>query len=155
MTPAKPVVLGWNAAGSTLKHISQDGVRYLNADQSLAAEIVTPGQYGTFSGTLEYTKGGHPFVADFGWVAMNTETFRFGYIINDGEPIMNDAFTKESNEAVKNAAATVGASNVSNFYGVIDLTLLEAGEYNIKFVMQQNGAEYILIREYTIIVKDA
>jgi hypothetical protein len=152
--PQGPVVIGWQNPASTITHISQDGFRYLDGDQNVVAEIVTPGAYGQFNGTLEYTKGSHPFVADFGWVAMNTENFQFGYIINDGEPIMHDVYTTAASDAVKAAAATTGASNCSAFYGVLAVAFLPTGEHNIKFVMQQNGAEYLIIREYTIIVSE-
>ena len=152
--PEGPKVIGMNDAGSTVKHISQDGFRYLDGDLNVVEEIVTPGQYSQFDGTLEYTKGGHPCVADFGWVAMNAETFQFGYIINDGEPIMNDAYTTPASDPVKAAAATTGASNCSAFYGVLAVDSLPTGEHNIKFVMQQDGGDYVIIREYTIIVSE-
>ena len=152
--PEGPKVIGAQAAGSTVKHISQDGFRYLDGDQNVVAEIVTPGQYDTFDGTLEYTKGGHPCVADFGWVAMNCETFQFGYIINDGEPIMNDVYATPASDPVKEAAASVGASNCSAFYGVLVVGFLPTGEHNIKFVMQQDGGDYVIIREYTVIVSE-
>ena len=152
--PEGPKVIGMTDAGSTVKHISQDGFRYLDGDQNVVEEIVTPGQYGQFDGTLEYTKGGHPCVADFGWVAMNAKTFQFGYIINDGEPIMNDAYTTPASDPVKAAAATTGASNCSAFYGVLVVGFLPTGEHNIKFVMQQDGGDYVIIREYTIVVSE-
>jgi hypothetical protein len=152
--PEGPQVIGAQAAGSTVKHISQDGFRYLDGDQNVVAEIVTPGQYNTFDGTLEYTKGGHPCVADFGWVAMNCETFQFGYIINDGEPIMSDVYATPASDPVKAAAATTGASNCSAFYGVLVVGFLPTGEHNIKFVMQQDGGDYVIIREYTVIVSE-
>ena len=154
VVPEGPKVIGMKDAGSTVKHISQDGFRYLDGNQNVVEEIVTPGQYSQFDGTLEYTKGGHPCVADFGWVAMNAETFQFGYIINDGEPIMNDAYTTPASDPVKAAAATTGASNCSAFYGVLVVGFLPTGEHNIKFVMQQDGGDYVIIREYTIIVSE-
>ena len=138
-----------------MKHVSQDGFRYLNAEGAVVSEIVTPGQYSAFGGTLEYTKGGHPNVADFGWIAMNAATFQLGYIIDGGEPIMSDAYATTPSDPVKNAAASVGASNVTAFYGILHVAALETGSHNIKFVMQQDGAEYVVIREYTIVVKDA
>ena len=154
VVPEGPKVIGMTDAGSTVKHVSQDGFRYLDGNQNVVEEIVTPGQYSQFDGTLEYTKGGHPCVADFGWVAMNAETFQFGYIINDGEPIMNDAYTTPASDPVKAAAATTGASNCSAFYGVLVVGFLPTGEHNIKFVMQQDGGDYVIIREYTVIVSE-
>ena len=152
--PTGPAVIGYANAKSTVKFICQDGIQYLDGDMALAEHICNPGAYNTFSGTLEYTKGGHPFVADYGWVAMNAETFQFGYIINNGEPIMNDDYAVDPSDPVKAAAASVGASNVSNFKGILAVAFLPVGEHNIKFVMQQNGEEYVIIREYTIVVTE-
>ena len=67
---------------------------------------------------------------------------------------MNDAYTSPASDPVKAAAATTGASNCSAFYGVLVVGFLPTGEHNIKFVMQQDGGDYVIIREYTIIVSE-
>lgn len=88
---------------------------------------------------------------------MKTEDFVFGYILdNDLSGLyMFKEFTYPTEQGVIDAAAPTGATNASRFMGMLNTVLLPVGEHNVKFVMQQNGAEYVIIRDYTVIVNAA
>ena len=154
--PAGPVVIAQNDPASTVKHISHDEMRFLDGDMTtVVGQAFEPGQYTSFNGVVNYTQGSYPFIADWGWIAVDTADYQFGYIVDGGDPIMNADYTVAAEDPVKQAAAGTGASNASRYLGVLAVVFLQPGEHNIKFVMQQNGAEYVIIREYTIIVTAA
>ena len=134
-------------------HVSQDEMYYGDIDFNKieGTDIFTPGHYTDFNGVINYSLGDYPYLIDWGWVALNTEDFQFGYIIDNGDPIINPDYTVEAEEGVKAAATQMGASNASRFKGALLVAWFSVGEHNVKFVVQ-TGDEIHTLREYTVVV---
>ena len=119
------------------------------------SDVFAPGKYDEFNGIVNYTKGTHAALVDWGWIALNTENFQFGYIINDGDIAVNADYTVAAGDDVMAVATQLGASNATRYKGVILVSWLPVGEHNVKFVIQVEGGETITIREYTVVVTEA
>ncbi len=134
-------------------HVSQDEMYYgdIEFNKIEGTDIFTPGHYTDFNGVVNYSLGDYPYLIDWGWVALNTEDFQFGYIIDNGDPIINPDYTIEAGDDVKAVAAQLGASNASRFKGALLVAWFSVGEHNVKFVVQI-GDELHTLREYTVVV---
>jgi hypothetical protein len=84
----------------------------------------------------------------WGWAAVMAEPYEFGYVIDDGEIIMNSEFTFEAEQSVVDAIANVGGLTGNRFAIAVDVAALE-GAHNIKALVQLDG-QYIIIAECNI-----
>ena len=84
----------------------------------------------------------------WGWAAVMAEPYEFGYVIDDGEIIMNSEFTFEAEQGVVDAIASVGGLTGNRFAIAVDVAALE-GAHNIKALVQLDG-QYIIIAECNI-----
>ncbi len=84
----------------------------------------------------------------WGWAAVMAEPYEFGYVIDDGEIIMNSEFTVEAEQNVVDAIANVGGLTGNRFAIAVDVAALE-GAHNIKALVQLDG-QYIIIAECNI-----
>ncbi len=134
-------------------HVSQDEMYYGDIDFNKieGTDIFTPGKYNDFNGVVNYSLGDYPYLIDWGWVALNAESFQFGYIIDNGDPIINPDYTVAAGDDVMEAATQLGASNASRFKGALLVAWFSVGEHNVKFVVQI-GDELHTLREYTVVV---
>lgn len=82
---------------------------------------------------------------------------RFVNIVNDEYEKVGECWdpTVAAGDDVKTVATQLGASNATRFRGVILVGWFQPGEYNVKFVMQVNGSELVVLRGYTVIVTAA
>ncbi|MBQ9780482.1 MAG: hypothetical protein IJW00_06015, partial [Clostridia bacterium] len=138
-------------------HVSQDEMYFIdgNLNKIEGTDVYAPGQYDSFNGVVNYTQGTHAALADWGWVALNTENYQFGYILDGGELMANADYTVEAGDDVKAEATRLGASTASRFKGIVLVSWFTVGEHNVKFVVQVDGGEIITLREYTVIVTAA
>ncbi|MBE6557835.1 MAG: hypothetical protein E7661_02335 [Ruminococcaceae bacterium] len=134
-------------------HVSQDEMYYgdIEFNKIEGTDIFAPGHYTDFNGVVNYSLGDYPYLIDWGWVALNTDDFKFGYIIDNGDPIINPDYTVAAGDDVKAVATQLGASNASRFKGALLVAWFTVGEHNVKFVIQI-GDEIHTLREYTVVV---
>ena len=71
-----------------------------------------------------------------GWAATTSMDFTaFGYVIDDGAPVIDEEFKKTPEDAVVAAAASAGCSYASRYKITVDTTAIE-GNHTIDFVAQ-------------------
>ena len=144
--PVKPEVL----------HVSNDELRYLGADLSQIGQAFAPGAYASWDGKITVNKGEVATFVDWGWVAMkNADSYTFGYIINDGQPIYHDLWAVAVPEGDPVwGAVPAGTTAASRFMGTLAEAALNVGENNIKFVVKMNDTEVVVLREYTVTLNE-
>ena len=142
------------SSAPSLVHVSNDELRYLSVSGGQIGQAFTPGQFDSWKNkVIELERGSVHSLMDWGWAAMNCESFRYGYMVN-GNEYFNDAFTHEAEAAVAAAFAALGASNGSRFKGILPVDQLKTGTNTVQFCVRMNGTVTAILREYTVIVTE-
>ena len=96
----------------------------------------------------------------WGWAGFKCESFAFGYIIDNNDPVIKDEFIHvftENDEGDKNAIAGVVAAQggiASGRHDIrVDLTGLAAGTYTIRAVAQQENGAMTVLLQFTITIE--
>lgn len=134
-------------------HVSNDELRYLNADGEQIGQAFDPTTYDEWSNTLTITTGEVATLADWGWAAFNADTFRYGYLINGELEFFDDTFALEAEDTVAEDIASTGAANGSRFLGLLDTSLLNAGTNTVQFGIVLDGGQLRVLREYTVFLE--
>ena len=82
-----------------------------------------------------------------GWVAFDQEIKGFGYRIDDGEIVFKDEFTREAEEAVMAAAATVPCDYAARYVIGIPTEGLKGAHTLNTFVKLADGSVYMIVRQ--------
>ncbi len=159
---AESVDMEYADASDSIIHISQDELNLWAKDDVTADDAddaFVPGSLAVdpsaWNHIVTYELGQYVALNDWGWIALNNaDDFVFGYIVDNGYPVMDEAYTFEADQGVVDAGNSLGALQTTRFNGMLDVTELGVGEHNVKFVMEQNGV-YTIIREYTVVVTSA
>ncbi len=129
----------WQDVLFYVPHVSFDEVKV----NSIAGTNIKPadGETATVSNTVST-------LYVWGWAAVMEEAYEFGYVIDDGEIVMDPAFTFEAEQGVIDAIAGVGGIAGNRFAIAVDVAALE-GEHNIKALVQLDGV-YVIVAEFNI-----
>ncbi len=136
-----------------LIHTSNDELRYLDESGNQIGQAFAPGQFDGWNKAMEMEEGSIHTLVDWGWVAYRGDAIQFGYVVNDTE-IFDDAYAVEAEQPVLDAVAGMGAPKGIRFMGVLDTSLLQVGENNVKFCVRLNGELTEVLREYTVTVTE-
>ena len=136
--------------GLSVYNVSNDELRYLDADGNKIGQAFTPAAYNGWDKQATIDKNEVKLLVDWGWVAVDADEFEFGYIINGTEYFGEDyKYTTESQ--VLSAINAYGANSIgSRFMGELDTELLREGSNNVQFCVKLNGTVVEILRAYTV-----
>ena len=133
-----------------LVYTSNEGLRYLNNMGKEVGSAFEVGQYGGWKDRVITVGIGQVAVfMDWGWVAFDSKTYEFGYIVN-GEEFFSESFAKEADAAVMTMAKKLGAKNCARFSGGLTAEALKLGENRVQFCVRLDEGVVSVIRDYTV-----
>ena len=133
-----------------LVYTSNEGLRYLNNMGKEVGSAFEVGQYGGWKDRVITVGIGQVAVfMDWGWVAFDSKTYEFGYIVN-GEEFFSESFAKEADAAVMTMAKKLGAKNCARFSGGLTAEALKLGENRVQFCVRLDEGVLSVIRDYTV-----
>lgn len=133
-----------------LVYTSNEGLRYLNNMGKEVGSAFEVGQYGGWKDRVITVGIGQVAVfMDWGWVAFDSKTYEFGYIVN-GEEFFSESFAKEADAAVAAMAKKLGAKNCARFSGGLTAEALKLGDNKIQFCVRLDEGVVSVIRDYTV-----
>ena len=117
----------WDSIKADGEHITQDGgaVQYI---------ISTGGNVSVHATTLTVR----------GWIASNYGIVQFGYVIDDGEPVLSDSFTVEAEQPVYDAAAEAGMDYAARYEITFETAGLPA-EFRVRYVVKIDNGDVVEI----------
>ncbi len=131
---------------------SNDELRIMGTDNvTQIGQAFAPGQFDGWNKVLTLEEGSFGGLIDWGWVAVNSTAYEFGYIINGAE-IFSPLFNGPADPNVDAVITALGANNGGRFLGMCAAQALPVGENNVKFAVKLDGGVTHIIREYTVIV---
>lgn len=134
---------------------SNDELRFLDEGGNQIGQAFAPGQFDKWeSKVIEFEEGSVHSLVDWGWTAIKSEGFQYGYVINGEEELFDDAFTVEAEQAVLDAITALKGNNGSRFMGVLPTEKLKVGENTIQFIVKLDEEITAVIREYQVIVTE-
>ena len=136
-----------------LNHVSNDELRIQGGTANGGAAF-TPGKFDTWNGYLSLEAGSFESLYDWGWAAFSSESYVYGYVINNGEPIWSDSYTVPADSQAVQDAITAFGPDGSRFGGSLSAAALSSGENHVKFLVKLDGGVVETIREYTVIITD-
>ncbi len=96
----------------------------------------------------------------WGWAGFKCESYAFGYIIDDNDPVIKSEFThvftddeQFDKNAIAGAAASAGGIASGRHDIRVDLTGLTAGTYTIRAVAQQEDGAMTVLQQFTITIE--
>ena len=89
----------------------------------------------------------------WGWIGAKGELGQFGYQINGGAAIYDDAWTHATEQPVIDAAATTGADCASRMQIMISLAGLD-GENNVRVLYKTADGIEVCLNEFTVILPE-
>ena len=133
-----------------LVYTSNEGLRYLNNMGKEVGTAFEVGQYDSWKNRVITVGIGQVAVfMDWGWVAFDSKTYEFGYIVN-GEEFFSESFAKEADAAVMTMAKKLGAKNCARFSGGLTAEALKLGDNKIQFCVRLDEGVVSVIRDYTV-----
>ncbi len=133
-------------------HASNDELRIMGTDNvTQIGQAFAPGQFDGWNKVLTLEEGSFGGLIDWGWVAVNSTAYEFGYIINGAE-IFSPLFNGPADPNVDAAITAMGGNNGGRFLGMCAAQALIVGENNVKFAVKLDGGVTEIIREYTVII---
>ena len=111
--------------------------------------IFTPGQSSRWDKVATITDFSVDTLYYWGWIAYMGELGQFGYQINYGEAIYDDAWAWETGEDVVNAAKGTGADGGRRMQIAISLAGL-LGKNNVRVLYKTADGTVILLNEFTV-----
>ncbi len=144
--PDPEPIVKWDVNKDVVTHQSFDELR-INGDGGNG--VFAPGQSATWDYVANLTEG-QTYLDYWGWIGAATDTVgQFGYAINGGEIIYNDAFAVPADENVQAAAAGTGALTASRMLIKIDLAGLE-GENAVVVYYKGSNDKVCILNEFTV-----
>ncbi len=139
----------WNGSG-IITHQSFDQLYFGTGDAVNGPEnIFTPGASAQWDGIVNCD-----FTVDtltyWGWIGVKGSIGQFGYQVNGGTAIYDDAWTVAAGDDVKNAAAGGGADDATRMKIAISLAGI-GGEGNVITVLYKNAeGEAVVLGEFVV-----
>ena len=147
LTPVPPM---WNANLDLITHQSFDQLYKGDAAATNGPEnIFTPGQAAAWDNVADLTAGDATVLTYWGWVGIKGEVGQFGYMIDQGTPVYNDAWTHATEQPVIDAAKPTGADTASRMKITIDLTGL-TGEHTVHVLYKNANGDMVLLNAITV-----
>ncbi len=139
--------LMWDHDKSIVTHLSFDELRLNNGD---GASIFTPGHAADWNGvaTLDASTTALYF---WGWVGVKGDLGRFGYQIDDGEPIFDAGYAVNADDAVVGNATGTGADHASRMGITVDLSALN-GKHTVHVLYQSAVGNVVKLSEFTVLM---
>ena len=136
-----------------------DENRDIVVHQSFDELFSEPGRVGIFNPGLsirwDFVATFNDFSVDtlyyWGWIAFNGELGQFGYRINGGTPIYDDAWAWETGYDVVNAAKGTGADSGNRMKIAISLAGLE-GTNTVTVLYKNAEGEAVVLNDFTVIL---
>ena len=133
---------------------ANDELRLLDASGNEIGQAYTPGQYSSWNKTLTMDRTSVKTLADWGWVAVDADSYEFGYIINGTQHFGRD-YKYPTGDEVKAVIASHGANATgSRYLTSLSADLLNVGSNSVKFCVKLNGGTIVNLREYTVQVTE-
>jgi hypothetical protein len=144
----------WQEDQAVIKHVSFDQL-YTGSDTASAGpeNIFMPGQASSWDGTAYLPDFSVDTLTYWGWVAYSGAFGRFGYQINGGTPVYDDAFTIPTEQPVIDAAISCGADSGQRMKIMISLAGLE-GENTVRTLYKSADGAEVCLNEFTVILPE-
>ena len=113
--------------------------------------VFTPGASASWDKVVTYTDFAVDTLTYWGWIAFNGELGQFGYRINGGTPIYDDAWAWETGDDVVNAAKCTGADSGQRMKIAISLAGLE-GTNTVTVLYKNAEGEAVVLNEFTVVL---
>ena len=147
---ASSTIVDWNdrTGGSQVLGVFFDALHSVtNGTQDHS--IFTPGQVGAWNKIATLDESVDSLRAT-GWLSFNTSSYSFGYAIDGGTPVFKAEFTDVTDDAVKNAAAAMGAPACSRFGINVDVSTL-SGEHTVDLLIKQANGAVVSFSQFTVV----
>ncbi len=132
-----------------------DELRLLDASGNQVGQAYTPGEYNSWNKNVSIDKATVKSLADWGWVAVDADSFDFGYIINGTQHFGID-YKYPTGDDVNAAIASHGVGVIgSRYLTSLSTSLLNVGANSVKFCVRLNGTTIVTLREYSVSVTDS
>ena len=142
----------WDADKAVVTHQSFDELDKFAGETKIEG-VFAPGQASTWDKTLTLADFSVDTLRYWGWVGVKGELGQFGYQINGGKAIYDDAWTHATEQGVIDAAATTGADTASRMQIMISLAGLE-GENSIRVLYKTADGVEVCLNEFTVILPE-
>ena len=137
----------WQEDASIIKHVSFDELFY--GDNRTG--IFTPGHSAGWDLVANFNDFSVDTLNYWGWVAYCGEFGQFGYQINGGTPVYDEAFAIQTEEGVIHAALGCGADSGQRMNIMISLAGLE-GENTVRTLYKSADGVETCLNEFTVIL---
>ena len=133
-----------------LVYVSNDELRYLNNMGDEVGCAYEAGGYDAWTTrTLTVGKDQVAVFVDWGWAAVDSVSYEFGYIVN-GASFFSESYAREPEAEVVAAATQKGAGNCARFCGGLTVEALRIGENAVQFCVRLDEGVVCVLREYTV-----
>jgi hypothetical protein len=147
LTPVPPM---WSENKDVITHQSFDQCYKGNAAATNGPEnFFTPGKAATWDYVADLTAGDATVITYWGWVGMKGEIGQFGYMIDQGTPVFDNAWTHVTEQGVIDAAKPTGADTASRMKITIDLTGL-TGEHTVHVLYKNANGDMVVLNAITV-----
>ena len=140
--------------------LDKEVVRYQSFDELIAYaslnhgfNIFNPGHSQHWNHKADLSQKTASTLRYWGWLAVMGGVGRFGYSINAGEAIFDDAWTVSAEQPVIDAAMSMGADNGIRMDIMIDLEGLK-GENTVYVYYENLRGERVLLERFTVILPE-
>ena len=142
----------WDANRDVVVHQSFDQLYAGTGEPGSGPEnVFTPGQSADWDGIVNLPDFSVETLTYWGWIAYCGELGQFGYQINGGTPVYNDAFSHETWDDVIMAAVGCGGDSGQRMKIAISLAGLE-GENTVRTLYRNARGDEICLSEFTVIL---
>ncbi len=142
----------WDANRDVVVHQSFDQLYAGTGEPGSGTEnVFTPGQSADWDGIVNLPDFSVETLTYWGWIAYCGELGQFGYQINGGTPVYDDAFSHETWDDVIMAAVGCGGDNGQRMKIAISLAGLE-GENTVRTLYRNARGDEICLSEFTVIL---
>ena len=113
-----------------------------------------PGRVSEWNGIAQLAPGETNTLTAMGWVAIMGRVGRFGYQIDNSPFVFDNSFTITPEEAVLNAAHSLGADTGSRYKISMDISGLE-GWHTVRLAYQNTDGEVVILSEFMLNIGEA
>ncbi len=142
----------WQEDQSIIKHVSFDEL-YMCIGNSRVEDCFRPGQASLWNGVATLNDFSYDNLCYRGWIAYSGEFGRFGYQINGGTPVYDNAFAIQTERPVIDAALSCGADGGSRMEIMISLAGLE-GENTVRTLYKSADGAEVCLNEFTVVLPE-
>ena len=145
----------WSENKDIVTHQSFDQLYTGTANANNGPEnVFTPGQATTWNQVADLSATGADALTYWGWIGVKGTVGQFGYMIDEGEMIFDDAWTWATEDAVVNAAKPTGADTASRMKISIDLTGLTGNHY-VHVLYKNADGDMVVLGEFVVMLPEA